>query len=131
MSIWTVFHRLLAFRASLPCRRRISSSRNFRPQLEELESRLVPSSLDGNGPVVTGLSEAPGSAALIISFDGPLNLSATLTAQQLAFFQVNQLAPGVSPELITTTGADVPIISGTYHSIGLFSSQVTLTLGST
>src|SRR5207244_1734795 len=92
-------------------------ARRFRPGLEELEARVVPSSADGNGPVVTGLSATPNSTALVVTFDGGLNLAAgAMSAQNLAFFRVNQLVPAVNPELITTSGAAVAVLSGTYNA---------------
>ena len=121
------FAKLFRFGGVLGCK--AEPKRRFRPNVELLESRLALSTLDGNGPVVTGLSEPPGSASLVITFDGDLNLASTLTAQQLAFFQVNALAAGVNPELITTKGASVPVLSGTYAVTGTFSSSMTLTLG--
>ena len=104
-----------------------NSVRRVRLLLEELETRLVLSTADGNGPVVTALTEALGSPALTVTFDGPLALPiGALSVQDLANFQVNQLASGVNPELITTTGAPAQILSGVYTNTP--SSQVTLTL---
>lgn len=87
----------------------------------------MPSSADGNGPVVTALTESLGSPALTVTFDGPLNLPAgALSAQNLANFQVNQLVAGVNPELVTTSGTSIPILSASYSNGP--SAQVTLTL---
>ena len=40
---------------------------------EEMEQRTLLSFADGNGPVVTAITETPGSKQLVITFDGPLN----------------------------------------------------------
>jgi len=93
--------------------------------VEELESRVVPSSADGNGPVVTSLASTLGSTALTVTFDGAVSLNAALSAQDLAFFQVHRLVPGIDPRLVTTIGAAVPITAGTYNTTTF---EVTLTL---
>ena len=50
-----------------------NAAKSFRPQLEQLESLLLLSFADGNGPVVTGDDRPAGSNQLVITFDGPLN----------------------------------------------------------
>jgi len=76
---------------------------------------------DGNGPVVTALTEIPGSKQLIITFDGPLNPG---PAEDLANYQIAR-SPA-NPELITSNGPAVKIVSANYSDTG--ASQVTLTL---
>lgn len=134
MWLLKVLNRLSVFGAPFSRRCRIRSPRHFRPRLEAFEERLVPSSADGSGPVVTGLTSTPGSLSLVVTFDGPLALPATATLASQ--FQINRLVPGVNPEQITTTGASVPILSASYSSTasvsttGPSASQVTLTLAS-
>ena len=99
------------------------AERSLRPLLERMEGRLLLSYADGNGPVVTDLTEQPArnSAALVVSFDGPLN---STTAQNPANYQVNALAPG-TPEFVTRDGPSVLIRSASYNA---GTHQVTLSL---
>ena len=60
----------LSLFGSSPKRRDIA--RGIRPRLEPLESLLLLSFADGNGPVVTAMTEPPASKQLVITFDGPL-----------------------------------------------------------
>jgi hypothetical protein len=76
---------------------------------------------DGNGPVVTALTEIPGSQQLIITFDAPLNPG---PAEDLANYQIARSPANL--ELITSSGPAVKIVSANYSDTG--ASQVTLTL---
>ena len=110
-------------------RARRSSTQRLRPMIEGLEQRLVLSSADGNGPVVTALTSLPNTNQLVISFDGPLT---TGPAADIANYQVTKSTS--DPELITQTGALDPVISAVYSPVtsAVYSdssgSQVTLTL---
>ena len=99
------------------------AGRSLRPLLERMEGRLLLSYADGNGPVVTDLTEQPASnnAALVVSFDGPMN---SPTAQNPANYRVNALAPG-TPEFVTRDGPSVLIRSASYNAS---THQVTLSL---
>ena len=98
------------------------ATRPFSPLLEQMERRQLLSSADGNGPVVTAVTEAPGSNALVITFDGPLNLA---PADDLANYQITKAL--ANPELVTRSGAAVRISSASYSDTN-GSHQVTLTL---
>jgi hypothetical protein len=96
----------------------------FRPRLEQLEARLVLSSADGNGPVLTGITSIPGSRSLVLTFDGPLLSS---TATDLANYSIT--APsGANPALVTSSGPATRIVTAQYGDVSPTSSQVTLTL---
>jgi hypothetical protein len=88
-----------------------------------MEGRLLLSFTDGNGSVVTGLSEqkVKGHSAIVIRFDGPLNPA---QAQDAANYRVNALAPG-NLEVVTTSGPIDPIRSVSYDDA---THQVTLSL---
>ncbi len=88
-----------------------------------MEERKLLSFADGNGPVVTGLSEqtVSGNATLIVSFDGPLNAG---TAQVPSNFAVNR-APAGNPEVVTRSGSAVPIRAVSYLAA---TDQVAITL---
>jgi len=89
--------------------------------LEQLESLLLLSFADGNGPVVTAVTEVAGSKQLVITFDGPLNPT---PAQDASNYQITKAL--ANPELVTKSGAAVAIISASYSDTS--ASQVTLNL---
>ena len=62
-------------------RRKRDCSRCFRPVLELLETRLVPSFADGNGAIVINVAEQTNGAQLVLTFDGPLNPTPTNPVQ--------------------------------------------------
>lgn len=96
----------------------------FGPRLEQLESRLVFSSADGNGPVLSGIASSPESRSLVLTFDGPLLAS---TATDLANYSIT--APsGTNPALVTSSGPAVRLVTAQYGADSPTSSQVTLTL---
>ncbi len=99
---------------------RRSSRMHFRPSSEEVEQRVLLSFADGNGPVVTAITETPGSNQLVISFDGPLDRG---SAEDLANYQVTRAF--ANPELITSSGPAVKILNATYSDTTV--SEVTLT----
>ncbi len=99
------------------------TARTFRPRLEPLESLVLLSFADGNGPVVTAITEVPGSKQLVITFDGPLNPG---PAQNASNYQVTKAL--ANPELVTKSGATDRIIATSYSDTS--ASQVTLTLKS-
>ena len=88
-----------------------------------MEERKLLSFADGNGPVVTGLSEqtVSGNATLIVSFDGPLNAG---TAEVPSNYAVNR-APAGNPEVVTRLGPAVPIRAVSYLAA---TDQVAITL---
>ena len=99
------------------------ADRSFRPLVNAMEERKLLSFADGNGPVVTGLSEqtVSGNATLIVSFDGPLNAG---TAEVPSNYTVNR-APAGNPEVVTRSGPAVPIRAVTYNAA---TDQVAITL---
>ena len=97
-------------------------AKSFRPRLEPLESLLLLSFADGNGPVVTALTEVPGSKQLVITFDGPLNPA---PAQDASNYQITRSL--ANPELVSKSGPAVDVISASYSDTS--ASQVTLNLG--
>ena len=96
-------------------------ARCFRPQVEPIERLLLLSFADGNGPVVTAITETPGSKQLVITFDGPLNPG---PAEDVSNYQITKAL--ANPELITSSGPAVRIIAASYSDTT--ASQVTLTL---
>lgn len=95
-----------------------------RPRLEPLEERRVLSSADGNGPVLTAITSTPGSASLVLTFDGPLQAG---TATDLANYRVT--APnGGNPQVVTSSGPPLRVVAAEYGQVSSTSSQVTLTL---
>ena len=68
--------------------------------LEQMERRQLLSFADGNGPVVTAVTETPGSNQLVITFDGPLNPG---PAEDVANYQVTKAL--ANPELVTSERA--------------------------
>jgi len=93
-----------------------------------LETRIVPSYADGNGAVITSVTELNNGASLVITFDGPLNASPTNPAQSptnTANYKVE--VPASNPEIITSNLSAVAISSASYNS---GTNQVTLNLGS-
>ena len=100
----------------------------FRPYLEDLEGRIVPSFADGNGAVVTNLAVQNNGAQLVISFDGPLNANPSNPVQSptnAGNYSVQ--VPSANPEVVTSSASSVSISSAGYSSS---SFQVTLNLGS-
>ncbi len=102
-----------------------------RPMLDRLEERMLLSTADGNGPVVTGLYEqinqATGTASLVVDFDGPLNAR---LASNVADYQVTRVGP-VDPEIVTRSGPATPIINASYSEFverGAVVSSVALRL---
>ena len=73
--------------------------RGYLPRWEEMERRTLLSFADGNGPVVTAMTEAPGSKQLVITFDGPLNPG---PAQDTSNYQITKAL--ANPELVTSSG---------------------------
>ena len=67
-----------------------------------MEGRLLLATADGTGPVVVGLTQrpAPGGAALVVSFDGPLDPG---LAQDPAHYRVEAFGDG-RPEFVTEGG---------------------------
>ena len=102
-------------------KKRTPPGTGFRPRCEEMERRTLLSFADGNGPVVTAITETPGTRQLVITFDGPLDPG---PAQDVANYQVNRAL--ANPELITRSGPGVRIIAASYSDTT--ASQVTLTL---
>ena len=88
-----------------------------------MEERKLLSFADGNGPVVTGLSEqtVSGQATLIVSFDGPLNPG---TAEVPSNYTVNRCRRFIL-EVVTRSGPAVPICAVTYNAA---THQVAITL---
>src|SRR5689334_15281025 len=99
-------------------------AKSFRPNSERLETRRLLSYADGNGAVITGLTEQldPSRKTLVINFDGPLEQS---QAELTANYRVNALLPSVSPEIVTKNGASDRVLSAVYNAS---TYQVTLTL---
>ena len=100
----------------------------FRPYLEDLETRIVPSFADGNGAVVTNLAAQNNGAQLVITFDGPLNagpINPVQSPTNIGNYSVQ--VPSANPEVVTSSTSSVSITSATYNS-GNF--QVTLNLAS-
>ena len=93
----------------------------YRPQVEQLESLLLLSFADGNGPVVTGITGLPGSNQLVIRFDGPLSPG---PAPDVANYQVTKAL--ANPELVTKSGPRDPVIAASYNVSP--TPRVTLTL---
>ncbi len=98
------------------------SGARFRPNLEDLEVRLVPSFADANGAVITNVVEQSNGAQLLISFDGSLNPGPATTVSN---YSVE--VPSANPEVVTSATSSVAITSATYNSTTF---QVTLNLGS-
>lgn len=94
-----------------------------RPAVERLEERQLLSTADGNGPVVIGLAEkvVDGTAAVVISFDGPLDAK---LAENTAEYAVNRYNPS-QPEIVTQNGPAIAVRSASYDDS---THQVTLTL---
>ena len=109
---------LSLFRSSA---KRRDVARTFRPRLELLERLLLLSFADGNGPVVTAITEASGGKQLVVTFDGPLTPG---PAQDLANYQVTKAL--ANPKLITKSGPADVILSASFSDQS--TSQVTLTL---
>jgi len=98
-----------------------------RQELESLEGRVLLSFADGNGAVVLNVTEQNSGAALVFTFDGPLNANPTNPVQSptnIANYAVQ--VPSGNPEVITSSLATVPISAASYNSS---TDQVTLTLG--
>ena len=102
-------------------KKQLLSDSRYVPRAEEMERRTLLSFADGNGSVVTAITETPGSKQLVITFDGPLNPG---PAEDLANYQVTRAL--ANPELVTASGPAVKILSASYSDAA--ASQVTLTL---
>jgi hypothetical protein len=87
-----------------------NAAMSFLPRLEQLESVLLLSFADGNGSVVTSITESSGGQRLVITFDGHLKEA---PARDIANYQITR-APE-NPELITTSGPTVKIISASFR----------------
>ncbi|HWY85634.1 MAG TPA: hypothetical protein VNX28_02865, partial [Gemmataceae bacterium] len=101
---------------------------HFRPHLEYLEDRIVPSFADGNGAVVTNLAVQNNGAQLVITFDGPLNagpINPVQSPTNAGNYAVQ--VPSANPEVVTGSTSSVSISSASYNSNNF---QVTLNLGS-
>src|SRR5881394_1066305 len=121
----TFFNRMSARR---PSKRNHSST--YRPQLEILESRTVPSFADGGGAVITSLTQQGNGGQLVISFEGALNLpQGALSAADLAKFSIQ--VPTSNAQLVTSSTSSIPIVSGSYSSTSQTTgpSQIALSLG--
>ena len=115
-------------RKSVRGRGKRNHATHFRPRLEDLEVRIVPSFADGNGAVVTNVTMQNNGAQLVITFDGPLNAAPSNPVQSptnTANYSVQ--VPLGNPEVVTSSASSVAITSASYNS-GTF--QVTLNLGS-
>lgn len=121
MAFWRTLGSLrVAGRRQATCRRRPG----FGPRLEALEERMVFSSADGSGPVLTAIASTPGSRSLVLTFDGPLVSS---TATDLANYRIT--APnGGNPAVVTSSGPPLRVVAAQYGDISPTSSRVTLTL---
>ena len=105
-------------------RRKSSRAYRRRPELEDLEARIVLSFADGNGAVVTNVTEQNNGSALVITFDGPLNANPANPAQSptnTANYSIQ--VPSGNPEVVTSSLSSVPISSATYNNS---TNQVTL-----
>ena len=87
-------------------RRAGSAARHLSPVLEPMEARRLLSFADGNGPVVTAITETPGSNQPVVTFDGPLNPG---PAQDVANYQVTRALS--NSELVTSerAGGENPV----------------------
>ena len=95
-------------------RSRDLGGRSFRPRAEQMEDRLLLATADGTGPVVVGLTQrpVPGGAALVVSFDGPLDPA---LAQDPAHYRVEAFGDG-RPEFVTEGGASIVPRSARYDA---------------
>ena len=84
----------------------------------------VYSTAGGTGPVLTAITSTPGSKSLLLTFDGPLVPG---TATDLANYRITSANWG-NPQLVTSSGPALKIVSAQYSDISVSSSQVTLTL---
>ena len=108
-------------------RRRSSTVYRSRPALEDLETRIVLSFADGNGAVVTNVTELNNGSALVFTFDGPLDADPANPVQSptnTANYSIQ--VPAGNPEVITSSLSSVPIGSVSYNDS---TNQVTLNLG--
>jgi hypothetical protein len=97
-------------------------------RLEQLETRIVPSYADGNGAVITAVTEQNNGTELVITFDGPLNPSPTNPAQQptnTANYSIQ--VPTANAQIVTSSLSTVAVTQATYDNAA---QQVTLQLGS-
>ena len=100
----------------------------FRPRLESLEDRIVPSFADGNGAVITNLVAAGNGSQLVLTFDGPLTAAPANPAQSptnTANYSV--VVPSANAEVVTSSTSTVAIATATYDAVN---NQVTLNLAS-
>lgn len=103
-------------------------SNRRRPELDDLEARIVMSFADGNGAVVLDLAEQNDGSALVITFDGPLDTDPADAAESpdnVANYSIQ--LPSGNPEVVTGSLASIAIGSASYDS---GTNQVTLNLDS-
>jgi hypothetical protein len=98
-----------------------SKRRAVRESIERIEDRVLLSTADGNGPVVTGLSAPTSPSALLLTFDGPLLAD---PANNVANYRVNRVGTG-NHQFVTTNGPGDPVVSVIYNDT---THQVTLGL---
>ena len=79
----------------------------------------------GTSPVLTGITSAPGSTSLVLSFSTPLVPD---SATDLANYAITAPALFGDPQTVTRSGPAVRILAAEYADISDTSSQVTLTL---
>jgi len=106
-------------------RRRSSRVYRRRPELEDLETRIVLSFADGNGAVVTTVTELNNGSALVFTFDGPLDANPAQGLTDPGNYSIQ--VPSGNPEVVTSSLSSVPIRSASYNDS---TNQVTLNLGS-
>lgn len=98
--------------------------RNLLPAAPAPPPQAVSTSASGTGPVLTGITSAPGSTSLVLTFDGPLRAG---PATDLANYRVTAPNCG-NPQLVTSSGPAVRVTAAQYAETSPTSSQVTLTL---
>ena len=79
----------------------------------------------GTSPVLTGITSAPGSTTLVLSFSTPLVPD---SATDLANYAITAPALFGDPKVVTRSGQAVRILAAEYADISDTSSSVTLTL---
>ena len=98
--------------------------RTLQPAAAVTANQTVAAAAKSAGPVLSGITSAPWSRTLVLTFDGPLVPG---TATDVANYEVT--APGLcGPELVTSSGPALKVLSAQYSDISDTSSQVTLTL---
>jgi hypothetical protein len=123
------------FRTPLRRQRSRTFAKGFRPRLEQLEARLVPSFADGFGAVVTNLAAQNNGSQLVITFDGPLDATPANPVQSptnVANYSIE--VPTSNPEVVTSSLSSVAISTAAYSPNSADPahgpSQVTLNLAS-